>query len=104
MCYEYRVDILTSSDGHKIGENSQKLRAMREVVDDKYAVIPLTSLPLEGMVENEDTSEDDSIKSQVSIQLTMAEKLIKTVKNLENEIKHEKSLKVPAIDLLLRIQ
>ena len=34
----------------------------------------------------------------------MVNKLTKTVKNLGNEIRNEKSLKVPAIDLMLRIQ
>ena len=103
VCYKYRVDIPTFSDGHEICENSQKSRGMREVVGDT-AVIPLTSLPVEGMVEDEDILEEESIKSQPRIQLTMVERLTKTVKNFENEIKHEKSLKVPAIDLILRIQ
>ena len=52
---------------------------MREVVGDT-AVILLTSLPVEGMVEDEDISEEESIKSQLMIQLTMVERLTKMVK------------------------
>ena len=42
--------------------------------------------------------------SQLVILLTMVDKLTKTVNDLGSKIRKEKSLKVPAIDLMLRIQ
>ena len=56
------------------------------------------------MVEDEDILEEELVKSQSLIQLKMVEKLKKAVENLENEIRNEKSLKVAAINLILRIQ
>ena len=56
------------------------------------------------MVEDEDISDKELMKSQPMIPLTMVDKLTKTVKNLGNEIRNDKSLKVPAFDLILRIQ
>ena len=73
---------------------------MKEVIEDT-AVVLSTSSPV---VEDEDISEEETMKSQLVIPLTMVNKLAKTVKNLENEIRNEKSLKVPAIDLMLMIQ
>ena len=73
---------------------------MKEVVEDT-AIVPSTSSPV---VEDEDILDKELMKSQPTIPLTMVDKLTKTVKNLGNEIRNEKSLEVPAIDLILRIQ
>ena len=73
---------------------------MKEVIEDTPIVLS-TSSPV---VEDEAISEEESVKSQPTIPLIMVDKLTKTVKNFGNEIRNEKSLKVPAIDLILRIQ
>ena len=103
VCYEYSVDIPISSGGQEIGENSRKLRGMKEVIEDT-TIVPSTSSPVKRVVEDGDILEEESMKSQPTIPLTMVDKLTKRVKNLGNKIRNEKSLKIPAIDLILRIQ
>ena len=73
---------------------------MKEVVEDA-TVVPSTSSP---MVEDENISEEEAMRNQLVIPLTMADKLTKTVNNLGSKISKEKTLKVPVIDLMLRIQ
>ena len=45
VCYEYGVDILISSGSHKISENLQKFRGMKEVIEDTL-IVPSTSSPV----------------------------------------------------------
>ena len=53
------------------------------------------------MVEDEDISDEETMGNQQVIPLTIVDKLTKTVTNLGSEIRKEKSLKIPAIDLTL---
>ena len=76
------------------------MHEVKEVVKD-ITVVPSTSSPV---VEDEDVSEEEAMRNQPVIPLTMSDKLTKMVNNLGSEISKEKSLKVPAIDLMLRIQ
>ena len=95
---EYSVDILISSD--EIGENSQKSHRKKEIVEDT-TVIPSTSSLV---VEDEEVSEGEAMRNQMVIPLIMVDKLAKMVNNLGSKIRKEKNLKLPAIDLMLRIQ
>ena len=88
-----------SVDNHEIGENSQKSCKMMEVIED--TVVPSTSSPV---VEDDNISEEEAMGNQPVMSSTMVDKLTKTVNNLGSKIKKEKSLKVPAINLILRIQ
>ena len=100
VCSEYVVYMPISGDSHEIGENLQKLCGTKEVVG-CTTIVPLTSSPV---VEDEDILEEEAMRNQPVIPLTMVDKLTKMVKNLGSEISKEKTLKVPAIDLMLRIQ
>ena len=84
----------------RLVRTQKKPRGKKGVLEDTTA-IPSTSSPV---VEYEDVSEEEAMRSQLVIPLTMVDKLTKTVNNLGSEIRKEKSLKVPAIDLMLRIQ
>ena len=93
-CYTIRVQ--------EVKQGLMKTDAAEDVTKGQTQDQP--NLTAEGMVEDEDILEEELVKSQLLIQLTMVEKLTKAVENLENEIRNEKSLKVPAINLILRIQ
>ena len=67
---EYGVDIPMSGGSHKISENSRKSRETKKVVDDT-TVLPLTSSPV--------MEEEEAMRSQPVIPLTMVDKLTKTV-------------------------
>ena len=96
---DYVVDILMSSDNHKINENSQKLHGMKKLVED-IAVILLMSLPV---MEDKEIMEEELMESQ-PVMMTMVDKLAKVVIYLGSEIRKEESLKIPAVDLMLQIQ
>ena len=100
VCSEYIVYMPISGEGHKIGENSQKSHGTKEVVGGT-TIVPLTSSPV---VEDEDILEEEPMRNQPVIPLTMVDKLTKTVNNLGSEISKEKTLKVPVIHLMLRFQ
>ena len=53
--------------------------------------------------EDKEILEEEQMESQ-PVMMTMFDKLTKAVSNLGSEISEEKSLKLPAIDLMLRIQ
>ena len=93
------VDILMPGDSHKISENSQKLRETKKVVEDILVVLS-TSQPVMG---NKEISEEEQMESQ-PVMVIMVDKLTKAVNNLESKVSKEKSLKLPAINLMLRIQ
>ena len=95
---DYIVDIPMSDDNHKISENSQKSLITKKLVED-IAVTPLMSQP--GMEDEE--SDEESMENQ-PVMTNMVDKLAKVVNNLGIEIKKEESLKILAIDLMLRIQ
>ena len=54
-------------------------------------------------VDEPTISEEEPIESQ-PMMMAMFDKLTKAVNNLESEVNKEKSLKLPGIDLMLRIQ
>ena len=96
---DYVVDIPMSGDSHKIGWNSRKSYEMKKVVEDT-TVIPSMSQPV---MEDKEILEGEPMGSQL-VMSTMVDKLTKAVNNLRSKIKKEKSMKIPAIDLMLRIQ
>ena len=96
---DYVVDILMSSDNHKISENSQKLHGMKKLVED-IAVILSMSQPV---MEDKEIMEEELMESQ-PVMMTMVDKLAKDVNYLGSEIRKEESLKTPAVDLMLQIQ
>ena len=80
-------DVPRSSNGvehyyHEISESSQKSREKKEVTDD-IEVLPSTSLMIKDVTEDEDILEEDATKLQLTVQLTMIEKLAKAVKNFD---------------------
>ena len=87
-----------SGNNHEISENSQKSHETKKLVED-IAVIPSMSQP----VMEDKELEEESMESQ-PVMTTMVDKLSKVANNLGNKIKKEESLKIPAIDLMLRIQ
>ena len=87
-------DIQTSRDDDEISEKSQKSR-----VED-IAVTPSTS---QQMVKSDKISVEETIEDQ-PVRMNMVDKLIKAASNLGNEVKNEENIKIPAIDLMLRIQ
>ena len=93
------VDILMSDENHEISKNPQKSSETEKLVED-IAVIPSMSQPV---IEDKEILEEEPIESQ-PVKMTMFEKLTKVVNNLGSEVSKEKSLKLPAIDLMLRIQ
>ena len=88
-----------SSDNHGISENLQKSYEMKELVED-IAVIQSMSQPVR---KDEEISDEESMESQ-PVKMTMVDKLAKVVNNSGNKIKNEENLKIPPIDLMLRIQ
>ena len=64
----------------------------------------MTGLSIKEVAENKDISEEDETNFPPTVQLSKVEKLAKAVKNMEHEIQQEKNLKIPAINLIIRIQ
>ena len=93
------VDIPMSDENHKISENLQKLSETEKSVEN-IAVILSTSKPV---MEDKEISEEERMEGQPSM-INMFDKLTKAVSKLGSEVSEEKSLKLPAIDLMLRIQ
>ena len=56
------------------------------------------------MADSKDILEEEIMNLEPRMQLSMVEKLTKAVKNKEQGIHQENNLKVPAIDLIIRIQ
>ena len=67
---------------------------------ENIAVTPSTS---QQTIESDEIPEEESIESQ-SVRMNMRDKLVKVVSNLGNKVRNEENLKIPAIDLILRIQ
>ena len=93
------VDIPMPGDSHEISKNLQKSCETKKLVED-ITVIPSMSQPV---MEDKEISTEEPMESQ-SVITTMFDKLTKAVNNLGSEVSKEKSLKLPAIDLMLRIQ
>ena len=91
---ECSADILMSRDDGEISKKSQKSRV------ENVAVTPSTS---QQMVISDKISVEEPIEDQ-PVRMNMVDKLIKTASNLGNKVKNEENIKIPAIDLLLRIQ
>ena len=86
----------------EIGKSSLKSHKKEQFIDDNKA-IP-TSLSTGNIVDSKDISEEEITNFEMRMQLSMVEKLTKAVKNMEQEICQENYLKVPAIDLIIKIQ
>ena len=81
-------------DDYETSEKSQKSRA--ETID----VTPSMSQPTANIDE---TVMKETFEEQPS-RINMLDKLIKVANNLGNKIMNEENIKIPAVDLLLRIQ
>ena len=81
-------------DYYETSEKSQKSQA--ESID----FTPSTSQPT---VNINETTTKETFEEQPS-RINVSDKLIKVANNLGNEIMNEENIKIPAIDLLLRIQ
>ena len=55
------------------------------------------------MVKNDDISVEETFEEHPS-RINMVDKLVKAAGNLGNKVRNEENIKIPAIDLLLRIQ
>ena len=84
----------TPRDNDEISEKSQKSQ-----VED-IAVAPSTSQP---MVKSDEISMEETFEEH-PLRINMVDKLVKAASNLGNEVRNEENIKIPAIDLLLRIQ
>ena len=55
------------------------------------------------MVKSDEVGMEETFKECTS-RINMVNKLVQAANNLENEVRNEENIKIPAIDLLLRIQ
>ena len=93
------TDIPMSRDTEGFSEKSQKSQESIKQVE-TAAVTPSTSQQMTG---GDGISEEETIESQ-SVRLNMMDKLEKAVGNLGNEVRSEEDLRMPAIDLMMRIK
>ena len=96
---EYSADIPMSRDNDEISKNSQKSQETKERIED-IAVTPSMSQPV---IKSNEISVEGPIENE-PVRMNMVDKLVKVVSNLGNKVKNEENLKIPAIDLMLRIQ
>ena len=82
----------------EFGESSQKLHRK----DNK--AIPTTSSSTRNIADSEDILEEEIMNLELRMQSSMVERLTKAVKNMEQEFQQDDNLKVPEIDLMIRIQ
>ena len=55
------------------------------------------------MIKNDEVRMEEILKEHTSI-INMVDKLVQAANNLENKVRNEENIKIPAIDLLLQIQ
>ena len=74
---------------------------MQEVkVPKDITVATSTSQP---MIKNDEVRMEEILKEHTS-RINMVDKLVQAANNLENKVRNEENIKIPAIDLLLQIQ
>ena len=78
----------------KISERSQKSR-----VED----IDVATSTSQSMVKSDEVGMEETFEECTS-RINMVDKLVQAANNLENEVRNKENIKIPAIDLLLRIQ
>ena len=84
----------TSKQVNKTSEKSQKSRVKN------ITVATSTNQP---MIKRDEVGMEETFEEHTS-RINMVDKLVQAANNLENEVRNEKNIKIPAIDLLLRIQ
>ena len=79
---------------HEISEKLQKSQV--EDID----VATSTNQP---MIKSDEVGMEETFE-ELTLRINMVDKLVQAANNLENEVRNEENIKIPAIDLLLRIQ
>ena len=87
----------------QIGESSLKSHEKKQLINYK-AALPTASSSTKNVIDGEDTSEEEMLNYKPGVKQSMIEKLNTMVLSMEQVVCQEISIKLPAIDLIMRIQ